>query len=407
MSYLCRTLPAMDIALVAIGCLVIGGALAVAFQGLHRKTTNTSRHNGNETESSRVPLPDIIRLLGSASAAGVITNQKFEVVATNDFAHAFDLFTTQPQSKLLTSNSMHNLAASAQESSTTQRIALEVPRRGTSAGTGAGMATVEVRAVPLRDGFTVILAEDRTAARQLDSVRRDFVANISHELKTPVGAISLLAETVEDAADDPQMVADFARRIKTESRRLGSLVHEVIELSRAEAAAALNHPRLVSVDALIADAAEQSTTTAAAREITLALAPETGLQVRGDHDVLVTAVRNLVDNAIAYSPEGSHVAIGAKQHNGLVEVAVIDHGPGIDPELQPRIFERFFRIDPARSRETGGSGLGLSIVKHVAAEHGGDVSVWSKPGHGSTFTLRLPHVAHPGPDAEESKVEEK
>lgn len=401
----------MDIALVAIGCLVIGGALTIAFQGLHRTTSNAapSPHSGNETDSPRMPSSDIVRLLESASSAGVIVNQQFEVVATNDFAHAFDLFTTQPQSNVLSSNSMHGLAADAQKTSTTQRIALEVPRRGTSAGTGAGMATVEVRAIPLHVGFTVIIAEDRTAARQLDSVRRDFVANISHELKTPVGAISLLAETVEDAADDPEMVADFARRIKTESRRLGSLVHEVIELSRAEAAAALNHPRLVSVDTLIADAAEQSTTTAAARDITLALAPETGLQVRGDHDVLVTAVRNLVDNAIAYSPESSHVAIGAKQHNGLVEVAVIDHGPGIDPDLQPRIFERFFRIDPARSRETGGSGLGLSIVKHVAAEHGGDVSVWSKPGHGSTFTLRLPHVAHTedGADAEESKAEEK
>lgn len=342
----------------------------------------------DDVESAGNDVSDLVRVLHASNAGGALVDAQRRLTHVNALARQMGLVSDNT----FTLPALDRLCRLAQREGEVQRITLEVPRVAMPGSGSFATLVLEVRAIPLRNNNVLLLAEDRTAARQLDSVRRDFVTNISHELKTPVGAIALLAETIADASDDPEAVAEFAGRIRREAARLTSLVQEVIELSRAEAAAALNHPKLVSVDALIADAVEQSTTTAAARSITLAMAPETHARVRGDHDVLVTAVRNLVDNAVNYSPDGSHVAIGAHTKDGRVEIVVIDHGPGIDPALQPRIFERFFRIDPARSRQTGGSGLGLSIVKHVAAEHGGDVQVWSKPGHGSTFTLRLPQV---------------
>lgn len=337
-------------------------------------------------------VSDLEAILSASNAGGVLLDERGLLVFVNGPAARMGL----AENDALTLPALDRLCGEARRSGETQRITIEIPRAGLEASGRGTNRVLEVRAIPLTRKRVMLLAEDRTAARQLDSVRRDFVANISHELKTPVGAISLLAETISDASDDPPAIAEFAGRIRKEAARLTSLIQEVIELSRAEAAAALNHPRLVSADALIADAVDQSATAAAARDITLEMAPETGAKVRGDHDVLVTAVRNLVDNAVNYSPDGSHVAIGARVRDGRVEISIIDHGPGIDPALQPRIFERFFRIDPARSRDTGGSGLGLSIVKHVAAEHGGDVQVWSKPGHGSTFTLRLPQTEGKG-----------
>lgn len=350
------------------------------------KSRRSNIRDGDTSGPSQVS--DLVKILQASTAGGALVDKNLAVISSNEQARRMELL----QGGNFTFPALRRLCQEARRTGAVQRITIEVPRNTIRGRGGLATMVLEARAIPLQYGRVLLLAEDRTAARQLDSVRRDFVANISHELKTPVGAIALLAETIADASDDPEAVAEFAERIRREATRLTSLVHEVIELSRAEAAAALNHPRLVSVDDLIADAVEQSATAAASREITLAMAPETRALVRGNHDVLVTAVRNLVDNAVNYSPDGSHVAVGARSAAGRVEIAVIDHGPGIDPALQPRIFERFFRIDPARSRETGGSGLGLSIVKHVAAEHGGDVQVWSKPGHGSTFTLRLPQA---------------
>jgi len=365
---------------------VLGQATdAVIFLGMWPRRRETIR---DDAPSDRADVTDLISVLSAASAGGALVDERGNLVSVNELARRMGIVSQNN----FTLPALERVCAEAGRSGEVQRITIEIPRTGLAGSGSSATLVLEVRAIPLQAGRVMLLAEDRTAARQLDSVRRDFVANISHELKTPVGAIALLAETIGDASDDPQAVAEFAGRIRREANRLASLIQEVIELSRAEAAAALDHPRLVSVDALIADAVEQSATAAAARDITLAMAPETQANVRGDHDVLVTAVRNLVDNAVNYSPDGSHVAVGARARNGRVEIAVIDHGPGIDPALQPRIFERFFRIDPARSRQTGGSGLGLSIVKHVAAEHGGDVQVWSKPGHGSTFTLRLPQA---------------
>ncbi|MGH3387927.1 MAG: sensor histidine kinase, partial [Actinomadura sp.] len=228
------------------------------------------------------------------------------------------------------------------------------------------------------------------------AIRRDFVANVSHELKTPVGAMSLLAETVEGAADDPEAVRRFAGRMQQESVRLANLVHDLIMLARVQSDAPLPQLRPVSLDDVAAEALDRCRLKADAKNITLTIGGCRGMEVRGDEELMVTALRNLVDNAVAYSPENTRVAVATRRTDDLhVEISVTDQGIGIpDIELE-RIFERFYRVDPARSRQTGGTGLGLAIVKHVTTKHGGEVTVWSKEGSGSTFTLRLPLLNDP------------
>ncbi len=259
-----------------------------------------------------------------------------------------------------------------------------------------------VRVAPLGARHLLLLAEDRTEARRLEAIRRDFVVNASHELKTPVGALGLLAETVEQAADDPEAVRRFAGRIQVESARLGALVQDIIELSRVQVGQPLGPPEPVRLADVVSDAVDRVRTKADARSITIEAGTSTAM-VLGDHESLVTAVRNLLDNAVAYSNPGTRVGVGvtAREADGVVDVAVVDQGIGIPEEAQSRLFERFYRVDPARSRDTGGTGLGLSIVKHVVADHGGEVTVWSEPGRGSTFTIRLPlapPVDAPGPE---------
>ncbi|ROO90245.1 two-component system sensor histidine kinase SenX3 [Actinocorallia herbida] len=257
-----------------------------------------------------------------------------------------------------------------------------------------------VRVAPLGSGgLVLVLAEDLTEMRRVESIRRDFSANVSHELKTPVGALLLLAETVQDAAEDQVAVRRFAGRMQLEAARLSSLVQDLITLSYVQGEEPLAQEEPVAVADLVADAVDRATLTAQAREIHLGVAVTPDLYVRGDEELLVMALKNLVDNAIAYSPERTKVAISTRvvddEERPYAEISVTDQGIGIpEPELE-RIFERFYRVDPARSRQTGGTGLGLAIVKHVATKHGGEVIVWSKEGSGSTFTLRLPLREHP------------
>jgi two-component system sensor histidine kinase SenX3 len=244
--------------------------------------------------------------------------------------------------------------------------------------------------------------DDRTEARRVEEIRRDFTANVSHELKTPIGALHLLAEAVQDAADEPEAVRHFAARMLQESQRLSTLVQEIIDLSRLQVADALHPPVPVGVDEVVADAVDRCRLVAQAKGIDVIIGGDTGSTVYGDHNLLVTAVRNLVDNAISYSGDGTRVGVGVRRESELVEISVTDQGIGIVAEDQKRVFERFYRVDPARSRATGGTGLGLSIVKHVAANHGGEVTVWSMPGQGSTFTLRLPESTVPPSGGEPS-----
>ncbi|TXK19340.1 cell wall metabolism sensor histidine kinase WalK [Homoserinibacter sp. GY 40078] len=249
-----------------------------------------------------------------------------------------------------------------------------------------------VRAAPLGSRYVLLLADDRTEAYRLEDVRRDFVANISHELKTPIGAIGLLAEALESAADEPDEVQRFARRLTVEAERLRSLTHEIIELSRLQAADALEHAERVKVDSIVAQAVDANRVSAESHRITIVAQADSTAVVWGDESMLVTAVHNLIANAIQYSPDGTRVGVGVMHRDGAIEIAVTDQGVGIPESERDRVFERFFRVDSARSRQTGGTGLGLSIVKHVVQNHGGDVRVWSQQGRGSTFTIRLPEA---------------
>lgn len=254
----------------------------------------------------------------------------------------------------------------------------------------------EVR--PLGDGYTVVDAGDESEAVRLEATRRDFVANVSHELKTPVGALALLAEAVLDAADDATEVRRFSTKIVHEATRLGTLVTELIALSRLQGAERLPELAPVDVDEVISEALGRSRLAAESAGIEITTDGPSDLVVDGDRTLLVTALSNLLDNAIAYSSPGSPVSISRRLDGQFAEIAVTDRGIGIAEEHQQRVFERFFRVDPARSRVTGGTGLGLAIVKHVAANHGGEVRLWSRPGTGSTFTLRLPAAQSTSPD---------
>jgi two-component system sensor histidine kinase SenX3 len=249
---------------------------------------------------------------------------------------------------------------------------------------------VSARVAPLSSQLVLALVEDRTREHRVESIRRDFVANVSHELKTPVGAIRLLADAVIDAADDPEAVQRFAGRMHTESERLARLVQQIIELSRLQGDDPLEEPLPVEVDHLLKRVIDENATDAAASGIEVVRDGEEGLVMLGNKEQIALAVGNLVSNAVAYSPAGSTVVVGAKGHESTVDITVTDRGIGIPAHEIDRIFERFYRVDPARHRSTGGTGLGLSIVKHVAASHGGDVRVWSVEGQGSTFTLTLP-----------------
>ncbi|MBM9466525.1 sensor histidine kinase [Nakamurella leprariae] len=249
--------------------------------------------------------------------------------------------------------------------------------------------TVQVTACPFREGSVLVTAHDDTTTTKVESVRRDFLANVSHELKTPVGAISLLSEAAADGADDPDAVRGFAVQLAKESARLSALVNELITLSRLESADTVPELAAVEIDGVIDETLNRVRTAASMGGIDLASDPRSGLLVRGDRGMLVTALTNLVDNAVHYSPSGTQVSVSRSRRAGVVTISVTDRGVGIPVELQERVFERFFRVDPARSRITGGTGLGLSIVKHIANAHGGRVTLWSRPGTGSTFSLEL------------------
>jgi two-component system, OmpR family, sensor histidine kinase SenX3 len=259
---------------------------------------------------------------------------------------------------------------------------------------GDSNLTVVVRGAQLGVRYVLLMVEDRSEALRLDEVRRDFVANISHELKTPIGAITLLSEALDSAADDPGVVRRFAARLGAEAHRLSRITLEIIELSRLQAADALKSPELVDVGHVVASAIDQNMVAAAARSIELVRGgTKKHAAVYGDEALLIVAVHNLVANAIQYSPDRARIGVGVRVADDLVEIAVTDQGIGIAEEDRERVFERFYRVDRARARNTGGSGLGLAIVKHVVQNHGGEVRLWSQPGKGSTFTIRIPEAS--------------
>ena len=249
---------------------------------------------------------------------------------------------------------------------------------------------LRARAAALNSTTVLVIVEDVTGVRRVDTVRRDFVANVSHELKTPVGALLLLSEALSDASEDPAAVRRFSDRITAECERLTRLIADLIDLSRLQSDDPLRDAREVAIDDLVVEAVDTVRTAASGQQISVVVGGAKGLSVYGVEDQLVTALRNLLANAIAYSQPKTQVAVGVAATDGTVSITVKDQGIGIARGEIDRIFERFYRVDPARSRVTGGTGLGLSLVKHICQNHGGEVTVWSVPGEGSTFTLRLP-----------------
>ena len=238
--------------------------------------------------------------------------------------------------------------------------------------------------------LAVVYLDDQSELARMEASRRDFVANVSHELKTPVAAMGVLAEALLESTDDPETAQRFGQKLLTESRRLASMIGELIELSRLQGAERLPDLVMVDVDTVVQEAISRYKVAADSADITVSTDDPTGFEVLGDQPLLVTAVANLISNAIAYSPDGSTVSISRRRRHNDIEIAVTDRGIGIAMADQERVFERFFRVDKARSRLTGGTGLGLAIVKHVAANHNGNIRLWSRPGTGSTFTLSIP-----------------
>jgi len=274
---------------------------------------------------------------------------------------------------------------------------IEIPR----GPIGEGLRELTVRAIYISElDNIVVLLSDESEAERVHEVRRDFVANISHELKTPIGALSLLSEAVLSAADDPDSVIKFATRMQLEAKRLTDLVQEIINLSRLQD----SDPLLVANENLVADLINEAIdlvkTTSESKGISVTTTELPDVVVLGDGEQLIMAIHNLLENAINYSPENTKVSVSSTISEGIVEIIVADQGIGIPEGEQDRIFERFYRVDPARSRETGGTGLGLSIVKHVASKHGGEVKVWSSPNVGSSFALRLPIFISTGGSSE-------
>jgi len=274
----------------------------------------------------------------------------------------------------------------------------EKPQRGTidiaRGPIGEGKRRVKIATAALDPEKILILISDESEKSRVDAIRRDFIANISHELKTPIGALSLLSEAILQARDEPEAMERFAHRIKLESKRLEDLVKEIIDLSRLQGDDPLRDAQMVEIGEVIAEAISQAETNAEARDIDIEFTPRKSESneccVMGDREQLIMAIHNLIENAINYSPQRTRVAVELKCEGEIIEINVIDQGIGIPERDLERIFERFYRVDPARSRESGGTGLGLSIVKHVIENHGGEVKVWSREGVGSTFSLRLP-----------------
>ena len=374
----------MDVLLAGLAGIVgilIGASAAMSYRASLREQLTPAPANPNPLLPTGVA--DVLSVLRSSA---VVLDRDDRVVRASPAAYSFGLVRNQA----LLSEDLLDLARRVRRDGEIREAQLELPR----GRFGTASRSVLARVAPLSSSLILLLVEDHTEVRRADEVRRDFVANVSHELKTPVGAMALLAEALLDAADDPEAVRRFAGRVKHESDRLTRLVHDVIDLSRLQGHDPLASPSLVSIDEVVAEVVDRNRLTAEARRVTLVCGGVRGVKVTGDARQLVTAIGNLVDNAVRYGPEGSRVAVATdlvgEGPQAVVEISVTDEGPGIAEPERGRIFERFYRVDSARSRETGGTGLGLSIVKHVAAGHGGEATVWSAEGTGSTFTLRLP-----------------
>lgn len=378
--------PVIAALLGALGGLLLGGLL-VAIVIRSRVP--------EKPQPSDLPPVELGSIVEALRCGAVVVGHNDELVATNEPAHALGLV----RGTRLGIPAVHDLVRQVRADGETVAVNLDQVR-----GRGRPALQLAVRVVPLSGGRTLVVGDDRAPALRVQASSRDFMANATHELKTPIGAISLLAEAVEGAADDPAAVVRFAGKIHTEADRLALLVSQFITLSRLQGLDPMNGASAVDVDVVVQRALDRCRHLATGHEVVLTSGGTPDLWVRGDAEQLEAAVTNLVQNAINYSARKGRVVVTTRREvdadGELTAIAVSDNGIGIAPEEQQRVFERFYRVDYARSRETGGTGLGLSIVKEIAEGHGGEVTVWSKPGSGSTFTLRLPAAEAPDPEGE-------
>ena len=333
-----------------------------------------------EVEPDSFPdlVAEVLELMGSV---GMVIDGSNKVVGTNSWAESFGLVSRG----LLVHPETVDLVKRARSGSDIESFegVLRV-------GLAQEKVSVAAKAKLVEGDYVVLILEDRTSDIRLDKTRRDFIENISHELKTPIGAIALLSEAIQEAGDDRAAVSKFAASLNKESSRLTFLVQDIIKLSRLQSEEVLASAEIVDLNDVMAEAIDRNEQLASSRKIRLVSEQGVKLEVFGNKEMLITAVKNLVENAISYSDPGTSVGIGCSAKESIAEITVTDSGAGISPENQQRIFERFYRADPSRSRDTGGTGLGLSIVKHVAKIHRGEIKLFSQVGVGSTFTLRVP-----------------
>jgi two-component system sensor histidine kinase SenX3 len=341
------------------------------------------RQEGENLEAPELLPQTLLKTLQSLESESLIIVPGEKILFQSPGISSFAIV----KDERITSEDLMALIRVARRTNESHRSRIEIAR----GPIGAGKREFEVSVSPLNDeGMVLVLISDQSEARRIDAVRRDFVANVSHELKTPIGALGLLSEAILGAKDQPDAVVKFASRMQMEAKRLTDLVQEIIDLSRLQSSDPLQKAFDVEASDVVREAVAQAALSAESRKITVEIGEIEDATVNGDRDQLIMAVLNLVENAINYSPENTKVSVVVKVKQELLEISVTDQGIGIAEGELARVFERFYRVDPARSRMTGGTGLGLSIVKHVALNHGGDIKVWSKEGVGSTFTLQLP-----------------
>jgi two-component system, OmpR family, sensor histidine kinase SenX3 len=383
------------VAVVALLALVIGAGIGA---GLTPRILE--RRQRQAAQQAGLTVSQMLEHIVSQSPVGIVVVDTYrDVVYTNDRARELGLV----RDRLLDDRAW--LAAERTLATGEDGEVDLSPRKRSNPGRSGLSVRGHVRLLTDADSrFAVVYVDDQSEHARMEATRRDFVANVSHELKTPVGAMGVLAEALLASAEDPDTVHRFAEKMVAESTRLANMVGELIDLSRLQGAEPLPDLEAVEVDTVVSEALSRHKVAADNADIAVTTDAPTGYRVLGDQPLLVTALANLVSNAIAYSPNGSGVSISRRRRGNNIEIAVTDRGIGIARADQERVFERFFRVDKARSRATGGTGLGLAIVKHVAANHNGSIRLWSQPGTGSTFTLSIP--AYPDHEDESDERED-
>lgn len=357
-----------------VGAIVVGGSAMYIRQDVLERYSQAESLSDSAAELLEVLAP-----------AGMVLNASNVIVRVTGGALASGLV----DGRTLSHKKLNDLVSAARETDEIQVLDDELQTRLKGA-----KLYISARAKSIGDGNVLLIVDDRTESYRLDKMRKDFMANISHELKTPIGAVGLLAEAMENSLDQPEVLAKLVKNIGKEAKRLSALVKDIIQLSRIQGSANVTSTEVVNLIDVVKDAIDRNSWRSEKTGIEVGFtAAEERVEVYGDAEMLTVAVKNLVENAIIYSNKGDVVQVVVESGDDVAKILVKDSGIGIPKEEQARVFERFYRVDQSRSRETGGTGLGLSIVKHAAMSHLGDVQLFSKPGVGSTFTLRLPSVA--------------